>query len=265
MRVSRRVISVLTVLLTVMMASCGPDSGSGRLREADREYAAGGYSRAERLYQEYIEDNPGGSERWRAWNRMVDIALGVQRNQEKAAALLEAMQLEYDADPERNTDILKRLAGIYEAMNRRERALETWSKVLSLVGPGSPEAAEVYLEMGEIHQQSGDYSLARETMRECLEAAESPELEARCMYGMARYLSLLRNDVQAQVWLEKLTAMEDVDLELRAQAVYMLAGIYAEQGRVREARELFISILDKYPNPKAVEARLEHLPEAAKP
>jgi tetratricopeptide (TPR) repeat protein len=96
-------------------------------------------------------------------------------------------------------------------------------------------------------------------MSECLEASREPEREARCMYRLARYQSLLRNDVQARAWLEKIRDMEGVDAELKAQAVYMLAGIYAEQGRLEEARELLLSIKDDYPNPKAVEARLRHL------
>jgi len=183
----------------------------------------------------------------------------VERDPEKASALLEAMQLEFEADRQRNLAISMRLARLYEALRKFEQALDTWSKVLELVGPGSAEAAEVYLEMGEIHQLRGEYALAKDTMRECLEAAEDAGLEARCMYGLARYLSLLRNDAQAMVWLERLTAMETVDPELRALGAYMLAGIYTDQGRKDEARRLLISIKDTYPNPKAVEARLRHL------
>jgi len=246
-------------LLAAAVLSCGSGGPARNLQEADAEYAAGAYARAERLYQNYIEDNPEGAERWHAWNRLVDIAEGVERDPEKAAALLEAMQLEFEADRQRNLAISMRLARLYEALRKFEQALDTWSKVLELVGPGSAEAAEVYLEMGEIHQLRGEYALAKDTMRECLEAAEDAGLEARCMYGLARYLSLLRNDAQAMVWLERLTAMETVDPELRALGAYMLAGIYTDQGRKDEARRLLISIKDTYPNPKAVEARLRHL------
>lgn len=248
-------------LMAAAVFACAPDDAGDALREADAEYAAGGYGRAERMYQTYIEENPEGEERWHAWNRLVDIAAGVERDSEKAASLLEAMQLEFEDDPGRNLDISQRLAEMYETLRKYEQALETWSRVLILVGPGSAQAAEVYLEMGEIHQLRGDYSLARDTMRECMAAAENVELEARCMYGLARYLSLLRNDAQAMVWLEKLTAMETADPELKALGTYMLAGIYADQGRKEEAKRLLISIQDRYPNPKAVETRLRHLSE----
>lgn len=263
MKSARPVILILAAALAAAVFSCSPSAGKNELAEADREYSAGDYNRAERLYEDYIEDNPRGSQRWHAWNRLVDIAVGVEHDLEKAASLLEAMQLEFESDADRKRLILERLASIYEAMGRREQALEMWTRVLTLVGPDSPEAAGIYLEIAEIHQLRGDYSLARDTMSECLESSREPEREARCMYRLARYQSLLRNDVQARAWLEKIKDMEGVDAELRAQAVYMLAGIYAEQGRLEEARELLLSIKDDYPNPKAVEARLRHLDDMA--
>jgi tetratricopeptide (TPR) repeat protein len=259
MKAVRHVQLVLAAALAAALVCCAAGSGSGELAEADREYAAGNYDRAERLYQDYIEDHPRGQERWHAWNRLVDIAEGVERDPDKAASLLEAMLLEFDDPSKRKQAVLERLAATYEAAGRHEQALEAWGRVLDFVGPGSPEAAEVYLALGELHQIRGDYSLARDTMRDCLQAAEERGLEARCMYRLARYLSLLRNDVQAKAWLEKLADLQGLDPELRAQALYMLAGMYAENGRTAEARELLLSIKDDYPNPKAVEVRLGHL------
>jgi lipopolysaccharide biosynthesis regulator YciM len=189
------------------------------------------------------------------------MALGVERDQEKAASIMEAMYLEFSEDEERAEQLLERLAQLYGGMRMHDRALEVWRKLLVKKGERSSEAAHIYREMAEVYKARGEYGQARNEMMLCLEYAAEPDLKAECMYGLARSLSLLGNEVQARSWLEKVWAMPEADPELKAMAAYMLARILAEQGDKDRARELLLAIKDSYPNPKAVEARLKHLDE----
>jgi len=106
--------------------------------------------------------------------------------------------------------------------------------------------------------------MAQEAMSGCMERALDPGLRAKCMYELAQTFSLLKNQVQARVWLEKIRELEDADPELRAQATFLLAEILEAEENIEEARELLKSILDTYPNPKAVEARIKYLGKSGK-
>jgi len=161
--------------------------------------------------------------------------------------------------PERYLALLSQLAGLYADLREWEKAVETWQKVLALEGPGNERAGEIYWNLGKVYQFQGQYSMAQEAMTDCMEKALDPELRVRCMYELAQTFSLLKNQVQAKVWLEKIRELDTVNPELRALATFLLAEILEAEGETKEAGKLLESILGTYPNPKAVEARLKHL------
>ena len=250
----------LFILVFLFLGACSSFSQDDTtLEKAEQEYARGNYFQARRLYEQYLEFEAQGKRRWEAWRRLLDIALNVRRDQRKGALLLEAMCLEYMGQPERYSALLWQLAGLYADLQEWEKAAETWQKVLALEGADGERAGEIYWNLGKVYQFQGQYSLAQEAMSGCMEKALDPKLRARCMYELAQTFSLLKNQVQARMWLEKVRNLEDADAELKALAVFLLAEIFEAEGKTAEARQLLESILDTYPNPKAVEARLKHL------
>ncbi|MDY7000346.1 MAG: tetratricopeptide repeat protein, partial [Thermodesulfobacteriota bacterium] len=209
----------LFILMVLFLGACSSFSqDNGSLEKANREYAKGNYFQARRLYEQYLEFETQGKKRWEAWSKLLGIALNIQHDQRKGTLLLEAMCLEYMGRPERYRSLLPQLAGLYTDLREWEKAAEAWQKALALEGPDSEKAGEIYWNLGKVYQFQGQYSMAQEAMAGCMERALDPGLRAKCMYEMAQTFSLLKNQVQARIWLEKIQELEDADQELKATA-----------------------------------------------
>lgn len=249
-------------LMVLMLAAC---SGAGRdtmISQADEEYAAGNYLKAESLYERYLEANPQGKGRWRAWQRLADISLTVTGNARKGAALLESALLEYSENTERAAGILWRLARVYTDLRDWDSATDAWNNLIDhheALDHEPGHAWEVYWNLGKIYQFQGRYDMAKDSMLSCMEVAPDDPARAQCMYELAQAFGLLKNREQAQSWLEKLLELEGVDPELQALGAYLLAELAESEGDMDRAKQLLESIRETYPNPKVIEARLKHL------
>ncbi|WP_461209780.1 tetratricopeptide repeat protein [Desulfocurvus sp. DL9XJH121] len=251
----------LVVLLLVLAAGCGPSVDHGMIGQADEEYGRGNYLKAESLYERYLEAEPQGEARYRAWERLADIADNVLGDQRKAATVLEAAYLEFSDSPGRAAGMLWRLARIYTDLRDWDKATEAWGKLLSDYEVPQNKLWEVYWNLGKIHQFQGRYAQAKESMHDCMNAAPDDGSRALCLYELAQAYSFLKNREQAQARLEQLLAMQGADEELKALAAYLLAEQAEAEGDVPRARELLESIRSTYPNPKVVDSRLRHLEE----
>lgn len=249
----------LLALLFSLLWACSSPIGDGSLSRADEEYAQGNFLQAQNLYQSYLQSNPQGDKRWRVWNRLLDISLDVQNAPEKAARLLDAMLLEFSADAERSADLAWKLADVYTRMREWDKATEAWLHALSVSAENTDRLWEMYFNLGKVYQFQGRYDMARDAMNSCVENAPDNHIRATCMYELAQAYSLLKNNEQAHLWLEKVRADENAAPELKAQAVYLLAELAIAQGERETALKLFESIKDTYPNPKVVETRIQLL------
>lgn len=247
------------LLLVLALWACSPASEDLMLQQAEQEYASGNFLRAESLYERYLEANPQGDGRWDAWERLVDISLNIVGDQRKGSALLESAYLEYADNPERAAGILWRLAQVYTDQRHWDQALETWLKLIDLRGASQDRLWEVHWNLGKIYQFQGQYAMAKDSMLSCMELAPDDNSRSRCMYELAQAFSFLKDKEQARNWLEKLLALKDADPELRALSAYLLAELAEADGDIEKARALLESIRDSYPNPKVIDARLQHL------
>ena len=251
----------LTVVLCLLLAcaACSSSFDDGMLAQADAEFAKGNYLRAESLYERYLEANPQGAQRWRAWDKLADIAINVVGDLHKAATILEAAHLEYSDDAGRAADVLWRLARVYTDLRDWERASETWNRLIDNYDLPKERLWQVYWNLGKIHQFQGRYAMAKDSMLSCMESAPDQPSRSQCMYELAQAYSFLKNREQAESWLEQLLALDKADPELKALATYLLSEQAEADGDIPRARELLESIRTTYPNPKVVESRLKHL------
>ena len=253
----KRLIAVLCLLLAC--AACTPSFDDGMLAQADAEFDKGNYLRAESLYERYLEANPQGTQRWRAWDKLADIAINVVGDLHKAATILDAAHLEYSDDAGRAADVLWRLARVYTDLRDWERASETWNRLIDNYDLSKKRLWQVYWNLGKIHQFQGRYAMAKDSMLSCMETAPDQTSRSQCMYELAQAYSFLKNREQAESWLEQLLALDNADPELKALATYLLSEQAEADGDVPRARELLESIRTTYPNPKVVESRLNNL------
>lgn len=230
------------------------------LEKASRAYDKGLYLEAETLYEEYLQKNPADSRRWQAWNRLLDIVSIIRGDSEKAHMVLEAMSLEFGAEPDKARVVLIKKGDLFQAERRLDQAVETWQKAQRL----QPSAAAadpclLSLRFSAAFTSMGQYDLAQDSLRECLNDAKEAACLTRCRFDLAQTFVLQDNWPQAAELLEQVVASGTLAAEDKSSASYLLAEAYASQGQTEKARGILRSILATHPNPKAVQTKLNQL------
>ncbi len=248
------------------------------LESARQAYSIGHFSEAERIYQHYLQAQPEGKRRLEAWNRLLEIAVNVQNDMDKAANLLNSMYLEFGEDPQQAWLLLSRLAEVYEGQRRRQDALTVWKTALALPDLDETRRTEVYLRVARVLRQQQEFIQVEQVLAACEQEIQSPELKATCLYETAQTLEFMLRRAQAQTLeakdstldlesvrtriegiLQRIRALEGVDEERKAMATFLLADLMENRGDKARARELFASIRETYPNPMVIEVRLKNL------
>ena len=248
------------LVFLLLLSSCGGTSGGDQsLEEARRAFASGQYLESEKLYERYLQINPKGDARWESWNRILDITLHVRDEPRKAVALMEAIYLEYGDDESKAWSLLSRLAGLYEDMRQWDKAVDAWQRALGLPNLPPDEVAKVRLRLAGIYRHMRDYDLAQDALTLCAEDTTDPEVRATCLYDLAQIQADLHNTAKAEGLLTEIMAEPGVSRERKAMAGFGLADLYEAAQELDKAEELLRSIMNDYPNPKAVEVRLRDL------
>ncbi len=248
------------LVFLLFLSSCGGSSGEDQsVEEARQAFASGQYLESEKLYERYLQINPKGTARWESWNRILDVTLHVRDEPRKAIALMEAIYLEYGDDEAKAWSLLTRLAGLYEGMRYWDKAVDAWQQALGLPNLSSADSAEVRLRLAGIYRHMRDYDLAQDTLALCVEEAADPEVRATCLYDLAQIQADLHITAKAEGLLLEIMAEPDLSRERKALAGFALADLYEAAQELDKAEELLKSILQDYPNPKAVEVRLRDL------
>ncbi|MFV0422997.1 tetratricopeptide repeat protein [Oleidesulfovibrio sp.] len=254
---------VLAVVLVAALLLAGCDEKDERkelLSHARAAFAQKQYIEAERQYERYLQLYPHAENRWDVWNKLVEIARGVRGNPAAAAELLESMYLEFGLEPERAQAVLFDLATLYEELHKRDKALEIWLKYQTMPDLPPRDIAEAYRHAARIYRDRGEYDLALESLRACLDIQELPQAyHARCVYELAQTDIFMNNYGRAEDLLRKLEGMTEAESTVRALGMLALADVLQQQKRYAEAKKVLLSIKDTYPNPQVIEARLDML------
>ena len=250
---------VLSLLMLLAVACSGPSAEATILEQARESVAAGSYLRAEELYELYIQTFPKGKQRWEAWNKLLDVTLGVRNNLEKAASILEAMYLEFGVDGIKAWDILSRLADVYRSQRKPDKAVEALQKALTIRALAPGVEPRIYRRLARIFLSRREYDQTREMLEVCAAKATDASIKGECLYDLGQTLGFMNQRAKAREVLQKVMGMDNVETERRSQAALLLADIYEQENDLEKARDLLNSILESYPNPKVVQTRLKHL------
>ncbi|MBG0777434.1 MAG: tetratricopeptide repeat protein [Desulfovibrionaceae bacterium] len=257
---SRTLLALVVVCAVLGGGGCSDRrADEASLGKARAAFSEGRYLEAEDLYQAYLQVRPQGRYRWEAWNRLLDVAVNVRTDPNKATGLLEAMYLEFGSDPDRAWKILSRVADTYVAQRMWDKANDALQRALNIQGLDAGLMPEIHYRLARIYAKQRENDLAQDSLELCIQNARESALKARCLYALSQTLSNMQVLELAETHLRELIALKGVDAEQRALAVFLLADICEQENRRDEARELLRSIAKTYPNPKAVEKRLEHL------
>ena len=261
MSLIKRVSLFLAVLLiTGVCISCAEEKAEDSyIDEARAAFGDKEYLEAEKLYERYLRQVPEGTDRWEAWDRVAYIAQNIRRNDGLTADILEAMALEYADRPELYQDVLLKLADIYEENFRWQRALSAWQRLLSTPGLNMDSEAKAHLHLAQIYQRRLEYQNATRHLEACLAMDLPSEFRAEALYNLSMVYSDQGEGKLAEEKLLELTTMKEAPNSIQVQGLFMLADLMEEQGKYKEALELFRSIEQTYPNQQAVEVRIKGL------
>jgi len=253
-------ITMVLLAALLLCAACSQDKGgSADLAKARESYSKGFYLEAESGYERYLQLRPQGKFRKEAWERLVDISLNIKGDLERAVSLLDAMSLELGDDKAEAWRVMFRLGDIYDQMGKRQKSIEAFEKCLMLAIDFPEETVKTQLRIARVYRSMGNYDLVMDTLQECSRNADNDADRAKCLYELAQSCSLINNWGIVKKSIEELLTLKDVDQETQAMATFLLAEAYENERRYEEAAKLLKSILNTYPNPKVVEARLKAL------
>lgn len=252
---------VLFLACCFLLPACSDsqETDSELLEQARESFTRKEYLDAEKLYERFLRYVPESEDRFEAWDKVAYIAMNVRHDENLTADIMEVMALEYTNVPRQYQEILERLAVLYEANYRWDRAKNTYERMLRIPNLSAAQKGQAFLHLARIHQAKLDYQTATEYLENCL-ALELPEnIKAEALYALAMVYADQAKSKLAEEKLLEITLMGNAPENIKVQSLFMLADLQEEQGKLKEALRLFSSIAKTYPNPEAVAVRIEGL------
>lgn len=237
------------------------------LQEADRAFGQGFYLKAEKLYEQFLQQTPQSPKRWHAWWRLYEISGVIKDDEQKAIAILDALLLEYAAHPVRLVRVHAAIGSLHYRAGRHDAAIESLAEarmrlaMLSDTGRSSDVLSpafrcELILQLAHAYRAVRSYDRAIATLRDCDPAWPCA---ADCDYTLAVTYSLIDNLDAAREILTRMASNPELSAERHAVAAFLLADVYLRDEDPRTAYRLLSSIRETHPNPRAVEMLLERI------
>jgi len=246
---------LLTVLLIIALV-CGCDAEHG-LKTAEKAAQESDWPRAIRILEQYLLKEKDADKRWQAWTLLTQGSL-IMNGEVWSMSHLDAMLQEFGDNPSRRFEILRRQAVCHERMRQWDKAAATWEHILTMSGLLDRERAEICRKAGLNRLRSGQWEEANRVLAQRPKLSSFPDLEAECRFLQAQACTLNNDLDQALACLDNfdMTGIED---DLYGQILFLHADILEQQEKKEEALRLFRSALSLYPNPQAVQKRLDFL------
>lgn len=233
-----------------------PDDDMVLAEKALRERDVGD---AEMHFERYLRKNPSGIHRWKVWHQLLSISLDIRQEKVTAAEYLEIMLEEFTGDPEKRRKIQVQLAALYNDMRVLDRAVELWEALSTDEGTPDEMRAEVYRQLSRAYLRRLEFTLSTDMLDRCLELDVLLSTKAECMFALAETQMLTEALDKSEKTLREMLRMEGLSPRQRVLAVFTLADVLEQLERYDEARQLFESIHDDYPNTGVIEVRLASL------
>jgi len=255
----REVKTAISKLARAVSADMIGDLEEARIALREREW-----DRAARYLERYLRTGTDPDERWEAWNSLIEATDRAGQDRRWINAHLEAMLVEFENNPGRMRIVLRRMGENQEMSRQYERAVQTWIQFSALPGLSPEERLNIYKRQAFLQMRLNRLQGAEETLHECLGLPLPDTVKGDCLYALAD-ISLLRDDLADGANIAaQILDIRGITPELYGKAAFLLADIYEQQQKYAEALQLYGSIRETYPNPPAVDVRIEHLKKKTK-
>lgn len=247
----------LCLLLLLGLSSCDFTSGLNRDILTAQKYVDGQeFSKAVELYERILVKNPSKAIKTKINYQLAEIYYLYLDEQVKALKYYQFIVDNVD-DPLWQVKSLEKIADINFNFSKNYRASIKAYNVLMDFKPRLKNYDYYFFRVGESHSELGNYAQARDIFTQILTQPTNPYyVEAFYQNGLVEFYK--KNwDRAVEHWMEYLKREKRKDQIVKVK--FLIANAYESNEKLKEAYNIYYSLLTSYPNPEVLRERLKSL------
>ena len=257
-RLRHLLFSKLFILLMVLgFSSCDFTSGLNQdILSAQKYVDQQNFAKAVELYERVLKKNPSKIIKTKINYQLAEIYYLYLDEQVKALKYYQFIVDNVD-DPLWQVKSLEKMADINFSFAKKYPEAISAYQILMKVKPRLGNYDYYFLRVGESYFEMGNYAKAREIFNQIISQPTNPYyVEAYNQMGLIEFYN--KNwDQAVEYWMEYLKRERRKDQIVKTK--FLIANAYESNEKLKEAYNIYYSLLPSYPNPDVLRARLKSL------
>lgn len=249
--------SLLIIFITLGLSSCDFTSGLNQdILTAQKYVDQQDFSKAVELYERVLKKNPSKLIKTKINYQLAEIYYLYLDEQLKALKYYQFIVENVD-DPLWQVKSLEKIADInFSFAKNFPEAIRAY-RILMEVKPRLKNYDYYFLRVGESYFEMARYNKAREIFNQIISQPTHPYyVDAYNQMGLIEFYN--KNwDKAVEYWLEYLKRERRKDQIIKVK--FLIANAYESNEKLKEAYNIYYSLLPVYPNPDVLKARLKSL------
>ena len=245
------------LLIFLFILGCDFTSGLNRDILNAQEYVdKQEFSKAVEIYERVLKKNPSKVIKTKINYQIADICYLYLDQQVKALTYYQFI-VDNEDNPLFQVKALEKIADInFSFAKNYEAAIKAYKTLMSFK-PRFKQYDYYFLRVGEAHFEMGRYDKAREIFNQIINQPTNPYyVEAYNQMALIEFYN--KNwDKAVDYWLEYLKREKRKDQIVKVK--FLIANAYESNEKLKEAYNIYYSLLSTYPNPDVLRARLKSL------
>lgn len=249
--------SLFFILLILGISSCDFTSGLNQdILSAQKYVDNQEFANAVELYERILKKNPSKIIKTKINYQLAEIYYLYLDEQVKALKYYQFIVDNVD-DPLWQVKSIEKIADINFSFAKNFKESIRAYEILMGVKPRLKDYDYYFLRVGESYFEMGKYEKAREIFNQILSQPTNPHyLEAFNQMALIEFYN--KNwDKAVEFWFEYLKREKRKDQIVKVK--FLIANAYESNEKLKEAYNIYYSLLPVYPNPEVLKARLKSL------
>jgi tetratricopeptide (TPR) repeat protein len=243
--------------MALMVSSCNFTSGVHQgILNAQENIKNQNFTEAIKIYHEVLKNNPSASLKIKIYYQLGDLH-SIYLNEYEEAITNYKLVIDSTSDPLWQVRSLERIALIsLEQSHDYELAIRSYTKLISFE-PKLKKIDEYILNLGKSYFNNKNYPKAEITFQDLIEKYPMPHgVQSYYYLGMIHFYRSEFN-LAIKQWFEYLKRENKKDLIV--QTKLLIGNAYESQEMLKDAYNIYTSILNDYPNPEVIKRRLDSI------
>lgn len=247
--------NLLILLFILGLSSCDFTPGLNRDILNAQEYVDNqDFAKAVELYERVLKKNPSKVIKTKINYQLADIYYLYLNEQVKALNYYQYI-VDNEENPLFQVKAMEKIADINFTFSKNYTEAIRVYKILMNFKPRFKQYDYYFLRVGEAYFEMGKYDKAREIFTQILSQPANPYyVEAYNQLGLIEFYN--KNwDKAVEYWMEYLKRERRRDQIINVK--FLIANAYESNEKLKEAYNIYYSLLPVYPNPDVLRARLK--------